>query len=461
MDRQTFLANLRQSGLLNAEQLARVMNRLPDTPKARVVARMLVEQGVLTKFQAELLLAGRTSGFLLGQYRILDQLGRGGMGRVFKAEHQTMNRVVALKVLSSHLLKTEKAQQMFQREVRAAARLVHPNIVTAYDANQIEGRYFLVMEYVDGPNLEELVRARGPLPVTQACDFIYQAATGLQYAHEQGMVHRDIKPANLLVQRASGVNNAARPFLVKILDFGLARLHSHNPAAPPGHDSILASENAVVGTPDYLSPEQARNVHQVDIRSDLYSLGCTFYYLLTGKVPYPGGTTVEKLVRHNTEEPLPVEQLRQGVPPAVSAMVRRLMAKNPNARFQTPAELMAALAPFTQPGAVASSGPAMAIPIAPPSPSAPPFAIPIPPPSEAGSAGDFATTPADFDDECAMIGTLPLDISATPLSAAGMPSMRLARAVERDQQKQMKFAVFAAVGIVTGLLVLIGWLMLR
>ena len=208
--------------------MAGVMGRLPETPRGRVVARALVEQGLLTKFQAELLLAGSTSGFLLGQYRILDQLGRGGMGRVFKAEHQTMNRVVALKVLSPHLLKTPKAQQMFQREVRAAARLVHPNIVTAYDANQIDDRYFLVMEFVDGPNLDQLVRERGPLPVGQACDFIRQAADGLQYAHELGMVHRDIKPANLLVQRSAGQPPTFDRACVKILDFGLARLQSRD-----------------------------------------------------------------------------------------------------------------------------------------------------------------------------------------------------------------------------------------
>jgi serine/threonine-protein kinase len=270
------------------------------------------------------------------------------------------------------------------------------------------------------------------------------------------MVHRDIKPANLLVQRAS-TNQQVRPYIVKILDFGLARLHSR-PSGQPGqlgHDSILASENTVVGTPDYLSPEQARNVHEVDIRSDLYSLGCTYYYLLTGRLPFPGGTTVEKLVRHNTEEAVPVEQLRHGLPAAVAAMVRRLMAKHAAQRFQTPAELAAALAPFALQGSVP-----MAIAVPPPGQAPPPFAIPVPPPPDSGSFVDIASTP-DLDDENAMIGTLPLDASATPLSAAGMPSMRLARAVERDQQQRMRMAVVAAVGIVSALLILVSWLMLR
>src|SRR5437667_3444855 len=351
MDRQTFLANLRQSGLVEPAQLEEVLLLLSDTNRGRVIARELVARGLLTKFQAEMLLAGRTSGFQLGQYRILDQLGQGGMGRVFKAVHQTMHRIVALKVVTSQLVKTEQGRQLFMREVRAAARLMHPNIVTAYDANQIGDRHYMVMEFVDGPNLEQLVGERGPLPVGQACDFIRQAANGLQFALENHMVHRDIKPANLLVQRAGG-SARDRQCVVKILDFGLARLHQRNADDEPGSNTILTKENTVMGTPDYVSPEQSRDLHNVDIRSDLYSLGCTFYYLLTGQLPFPGGTTLEKLVRHGTEEPTPVIDLRPEVPPAVAAIVHRLMAKQPAERFQTPAELMAALAPF----AVSSPG---------------------------------------------------------------------------------------------------------
>src|SRR5207237_8919966 len=165
IDRETFLANLRQSGLVDAAQLEEAVNRLPETNRGRVIARELVARGLLTKFQAEMLLAGRTGGFQLGQYRILDQLGQGGMGRVFKSNHVNMNRIVALKVVTSQLVKTEQGRQLFMREVRAAARLMHPNIVTAYDANQIGDRHYMVMEFVDGPNLEQLVGERGPLPV--------------------------------------------------------------------------------------------------------------------------------------------------------------------------------------------------------------------------------------------------------------------------------------------------------
>jgi serine/threonine-protein kinase len=363
MDRKTFLAKLRRSGLVTDGQLARVKRHLPATGRGRLVARKLVELGLLTKFQAEHLLAGRNAGFQLGQYRVLDQLGRGGMGRVYKAEHRTMARVVALKVLAPSLLQTARAQDLFLREARAVAQLVHPNIVTAFDANEAGGRYFLVLEYVDGPNLEQLVRRQGPLPADVACDYVRQIANGLQCAHNLGMVHRDIKPANLLVQtrgRAPG-----SPGLVKISDFGLARLN-----APPtdgttpdvsNSGTIVARENTVMGTPDYLSPEQSRNLHSVDIRSDLYSLGCTFYFLLTGQVPFPGGNTLDKLIRHSTEVPVPVSAFRQDVQEPVLAIVARLMAKEPQERFQTPAELADALQPY------ALSGPTPWAPYRPPS----------------------------------------------------------------------------------------------
>ncbi|HVS39125.1 MAG TPA: serine/threonine-protein kinase [Gemmataceae bacterium] len=350
IDRRAFLANVRQSGLLSEEELARAEQELPASPRGRTIARAFIEKGLLTRFQAERLLVGRTAGFLLGQYRILDQIGRGGMGRVFKAEHRTMGRIVALKVLTPDLLRTDRAQELFLREVRAAAQLVHPNIVTAYDANEIDGRYFLVLEFVDGPNLEQLVRQQGPLPVGQACDYLRQIAHGLQCAHVLGMVHRDVKPANILVQRRG--LNGDEVGLVKISDFGLARLHNPNAAddfgSHPG--TILTKDNTVMGTPDYLSPEQARNLHKTDIRSDLYSAGCTFYFLLTGQVLFPGGATLDKLIRHGTEKPPSVLDLRPEVPAEVAAILDKLLSKHPKERYQTPTELAAALEPFAVSG---------------------------------------------------------------------------------------------------------------
>ena len=350
IDRTAFLANLRQSRLLTDEQWEQVVPRLPGSHRGRVLARALVERGVLTRFQAERLLIGRTAGFFLGQYRILEEVGRGGMGRVYKAEHRTMGRVVALKVLAPELLSNPRAVELFQHEVRAAAQLVHPNIVTAYDANRSGGRYYLVLEYVDGPNLGQLVRRRGPLNVGLACDYMRQAALGLQCAHNLGMLHRDVKPANLLVQRHG--QDAGSPGLLKVSDFGLARLTEPTSKGPGSRrpNTLFTRQNTVMGTPDFLSPEQARSLHKTDIRSDLYSLGCTFYYLLTGEVPYPGGNALDKLLRHSTEKTPDVTELRPETPAPVAAIIARLMAKHPDDRFRTPAELAQALAPYAVSG---------------------------------------------------------------------------------------------------------------
>jgi serine/threonine-protein kinase len=440
MDRKTFLAHLRQSGLLSADEIRAVKHALPKTDRGRLVARALVEQGLLTKFQAELLLAGRTQGFILGQYRVLDQLGQGGMGRVFKAIHQTMNRVVALKVLAPQLVRTEKAQGLFQREVRAAARLIHPNIVTAYDANQIGDRHYLVMEYVDGPNLDQLVREKGRLPVGFACDLIRQVANGLQHALEMGMVHRDIKPANILVQSGGG---RAGPCVAKILDFGLARLQERD--QEPGPGTIIVRENVVMGTPDFLSPEQARNLHQVDIRSDLYSLGCTLYFLLAAKVPFPGGTTLEKLIRHSTEEPVPVEQLRPELPPALVAIVRRLMAKNIDERYQTPAEAAAALAPLAVETSSAWDGDVT---------TRPEETLATPTPSDIFSGLDAPGVPASSISGSALAGTVGPQGSATPFSAVEMSSTR-------PRGAGFKLLVSTAVLGGAALLGVTGWLLLH
>jgi serine/threonine-protein kinase len=348
IDRQTFLANVRRSGLVDETALSRMDDRLPSSERGRLVARAMVDMGVLTRFQAERLLIGRTSGFVLGPYRILDQLGKGGMGRVYKAQHIGLGRIVALKVLAPDLLKTERAHELFHRELQAAGQLNHPNAVTALDANEIDGRVFLVLEFVDGPNLEQLVREQGPLSVGLACDYIRQAALALQAAHALGMVHRDIKPANLLVQRRG--LDADAPGLLKVTDFGLARLC--DPQRPGTNGTLLLKPNTVMGTPDYVSPEQARDVHKVDIRSDLYSLGCSMYFMLTGRVPFPGGDALEKMIRQATVTAQPVGAFRPDVPVEVVKIVERLMAKHPNQRFQTPAELVEALTPFAVSGPI-------------------------------------------------------------------------------------------------------------
>jgi serine/threonine protein kinase len=456
MDRQTFLAHLRQSALVSAEQLAAIAREYADQPRGRVIARSLVEKEILTRFQAERLLMGRTTGFLLGQYRVLEQIGRGGMGRVYKAQHRTMHRLVALKVLSADLLSTERAVELFLHEVRAVAQIVHPNVVTAFDANEVNGRYYLVLEYVDGPNLDQLVRKQGPLSVGLACDYIRQVANGLQCAHLQGMVHRDVKPANLLVQW-HGLNGDDSPGLVKISDFGLARLTKPigTPTSRMVPGTILTRENMVMGTPDYLSPEQSRSIHKTDIRSDLYSLGCTFYYLLTGSVPFPGGNAMEKLIRHATELPAPITDYRSDVPAAVLAIVDRLLAKAPEDRFQTPAELAEALHPF------AVGGPTPWAPTR-PSPSSPfvdALATPADSLSGETSDGEPRSRGPNSSDSDLLALSSPLSGGEVPVAAKIIGDMVRSNGHERKAWARLRVALMWAVAITAGLIGLTAGLM--
>jgi WD40 repeat protein/serine/threonine protein kinase len=317
---------------------------------AKSLASELVKRGWLTPYQANQILRGEGDGLVLGAYVLLERLGEGGMGVVFKARHQKLGRIVAMKIIRMERLDNPDNVRRFQREIRAAAQLSHPNIVHAYDADQAGDTHFFVMEYVEGIDLKALVTKSGPRPLTEACDLIRQAALGLQHAHERGLVHRDIKPSNLLLAAAGLRPSAAgnqpaaegrsQTAVVKLLDLGLARLEA---AANDEASGTLTHEGLVMGTLDYLAPEQAKNAHGVDIRADLYSLGCTFYFLLAGRAPFAGCSHMDKLFKHQWEEPPPLEKLRADVPPALAAIVRKLMAKKPADRFQTPAELAASL----------------------------------------------------------------------------------------------------------------------
>jgi serine/threonine-protein kinase len=340
-------------------ELTRSLRGRFEEPKA--LARDLLQRGWLTTYQVNHLFQGRASDLLLGAYVIEERLGEGGMGQVFRARHKLLNRRVALKVIRKERLSNPDFVRRFYREIQAAAQLSHPNIVVAYDADHVGDTHFFAMEYVDGVDLSRLVRDKGPLPIATACDFIRQAALGLQHAFERGMVHRDIKPSNLLVARSPGRRKALgesadgstifdgddKP-IVKILDMGLVRVRTPVAAGAQPKGDITQVQN-VLGTPDYIAPEQARDAHNADIRADLYSLGCTFYYLLSGQVPFPGEVAMEKLVKHWMEEPRPIEELRPETPPAVAAIVRKLMAKQVEDRFQTPAELAVALATLDRP----------------------------------------------------------------------------------------------------------------
>jgi serine/threonine-protein kinase len=349
VDRAAFIDHLRQARVLSEAQFRRAESLGADT--AAALAAALVAEGLLTPFQAQRLRGGEGKRLNLGQYRLLEELGRGGMGHVYKAVHTIMERVVAVKVILPELVESPLALDWFRREVRAATQLVHPNIVMAYDANEADGVHFLVMEYVDGTNLDALVRKQGPLPLPRACELMRQAALALQHAHEKGMVHRDVKPANVLVPRESLAAGSSGAPLVKLVDFGLARLHKQ----VAGGTIAVQTESGLLGTPDYIAPEQCRDIHAADIRSDLYSLGCTFYFVLTGQTPFGGEVALEKLVKHLMDEPAPVEELRLGVPAPLGGIVRRLMAKKPEHRYQTPAELAEALAPWCEPKRGAAS----------------------------------------------------------------------------------------------------------
>ena len=338
-----FVSQIVDSTLMSADDVAALIDSLPAEKKphdSEQLAKELVRQKKLTSYQAQQIHAGKGQSLVLGNYVILDKLGQGGMGLVLKAEHRRMKRLVALKVLSPKVTKTPEALRRFQREVEAAARLTHPNIVISHDADEAADTHFFVMEYVDGTDLSSLVKERGPLPLDQALDCILQAARGLEYAHKHGVVHRDIKPANLLLDREG---------TVKILDMGLARLDT----AGAQQDQLTGS-NQIMGTVDYMAPEQAMSTKHADARADIYSLGVTLWYLLTGRPLYAGETTVEKLMAHQTK---PIPSLREACPevtPAMDAVFHRMVAKTPLDRYQTMAEVIAELEPFCQP---AASGP--------------------------------------------------------------------------------------------------------
>jgi serine/threonine protein kinase len=311
----------------------------------------MVRQNRLTKFQAQAVYKKKTRGLVMGNYVVLEKLGEGGMGQVFKARHQRMDRVVALKVLPASATKSEESVQRFHREVKAAARLSHANIVTAYDADEAEGLHFLVMEYVEGMDLASLVEKQGKLPVKPSMNYILQAAKGLQYAHGQNIIHRDIKPSNLLLDKNG---------TVKILDMGLARIEETPDRTDQTADAALTREGVVMGTVDYMSPEQGINTKNADARSDIYSLGCTLYWLLVGQPVYKGSTLVETLIAHR-EQPIPILcQVRNDVPASLDAVFKKMVAKEAGDRYQSMTEVIADLEKCVVPGGSAGAKPSRA-----------------------------------------------------------------------------------------------------
>src|SRR6266849_295723 len=331
-----FLDLVQKSGLVEEKRLSayadklRADNALPADAKA--LGDRMIRDGVLTHFQSEQLLQGKWRRFNIGKYKVLERLGAGGMGSVYLCEHKLMRRRVAVKVLPTAKASDPSALERFYREARAVAALDHANIVHAYDIDQDEDLHFLVMEYVDGANLQELVKRSGPLSVQRAANYIWQAALALQHAHEQGLVHRDIKPGNILVDRTG---------VVKVLDMGLALFfHEEDEQLTKKHD------DGTLGTADYLSPEQAMDSHEVDIRTDIYSLGVTFYFLLTGRAPFEGMPIAQKLLAHQMKQPKPIGEHRKDVPAGVAAVLEKMMSKRVDTRYTTPGDVADALAPF-------------------------------------------------------------------------------------------------------------------
>jgi serine/threonine-protein kinase len=356
MDSPTLLTQLRQLGLWpEAEAVQRevlaLAQRLPD---ARHLARELLQRNLLTPYQANQLLTGKGASLLIGGYLLLERLGEGGMGQVYKARHPRLHRVVALKVIRPELLTNPVAVERFCREIRLAAKLSHPNVVRAYDADQVGGSFHFAMQYLDGQDLARQVEKEGPLAVERACDYALQTALGLQHIHEHGMVHRDIKPSNLMITRPGAVAETGDSLMatmvgpvgpwgqVKILDLGTARLFDE-PEESAGKKPALTKLGTVMGTADFMAPEQALSTRNADIRCDIYSLGCTLYLMLTGQPPFPGGGAIEKMMKHQLDPPPPVEAIRPGVPPVLLGVLAKLLAKKPAERYQMPREVAEAL----------------------------------------------------------------------------------------------------------------------
>ena len=336
---------LRASGLFTPEQydaLVRDLGRLSADPA--VAVKQLVRSARVTRYQLGKVLRGKVADLRVGPYVVTDKLGEGGMGKVYRARLAGDGPTVALKVVRSALVANPTVRGRFAREVQTASTLDHPNIVHVFDAGEAGGKFYMAMQFVDGIDLARLMREFGRLEVAEACEYVRQVALGLRYAHEHGFVHRDIKPSNIVVAGERHLPQATEPAVVKILDLGLARAIDPDDMVAPD----LTRDHTVVGTPDYMAPEQARNSKSVDARADLYSLGCTLYYLLTGRVPFAGASALEKILAHQSEQPPPLQGLRPEVPAAVAELVARLMTKRTEDRLQTAAELVAAIAPHAR-----------------------------------------------------------------------------------------------------------------
>ncbi len=341
---------LERNQFLTPNQVCELRLLLPRFADARALAADLIQRDWLTPYQVNQIMQDRGDELVLGALRLRQRLGEGAMGQVFKAWHTRLEQVLAVKTIHKHLIANSRAMDRFRQEIEAASQLHHPNIANVRDAGEIDGRPFLVMDFIDGTNLSTLVKAKGPLPVRLAVECIRQAALGLQHAFERGVVHRDVKPGNLVLTMDRGPGTT--DICVKILDFGLARFDSERRFSPR-----LTYVGSTLGTVDYMAPEQAECARDADTRADIYGLGCTLYFLLAGRPPFPGTSMAEKIAARLSGPPPHVRNARAEVPAGLDRILQRMMARQPADRYQTPAEVAAALAPFSTEGAAAPSLP--------------------------------------------------------------------------------------------------------
>ena len=328
---------IRKSGMVDESRLTAYIARRQKgrglSADPRQATDDMISDGILTNFQAEQFLLGKWRGFSIGKYKLLERIGVGGMGQVFLCEHMFMKRRVAIKVLPPAKAEQPAALGRFYREARAAGSLEHPNIVRTHDIDQDGNLHFIVMEYVDGSNLLEIVKKFGPMDCGRAAHYTKQVAIGLDFAFKSGVIHRDVKPGNILIDRKG---------LARVLDLGLARFFNDQSDML----TVKYDDKIVLGTADYVAPEQVANSHAVDVRADVYALGATLYFLLAGHPPFPTGTVSQKLLWHRTKEPTPIRQLRPEVPEGLAAILAKMMAKDPAVRYQSPAEIVNAITPW-------------------------------------------------------------------------------------------------------------------
>jgi serine/threonine-protein kinase len=341
---EDLLSALRGCGLFSPEQFSTLARELsPHGADALAMMKQILASRRLTRYQLKKVIQGKAAELRVGPYVVTDKLGEGGMGKVYRARRAD-GATIALKVVRPALVPNPVVRGRYAREVQTAGTLAHPNIVRLYDAGEDAGRFYLAMEFVDGIDLARMMYLYRRLEVPEACEYARQIALGLRHAHEKGFVHRDIKPSNVVVSGERHLPQAGEPAVVKVLDLGLARAIDPDDMVVPN----LTRDHTVVGTPDYMAPEQARDSKHPDPRSDLYSVGCALYFLLTGSVPFPRGGPIEKILAHQAETAAPVQSLRPEVPDGLATLVAKLLAKRPEQRVQTAGELAELLAPYAR-----------------------------------------------------------------------------------------------------------------